>query len=156
MINRWRGNLSALSQIHNLYFICCSKFIHVYRPSFPDQELLHTPDLILTPPLTAPNLEGYVDPITPHSINRIVVAFLGNEEILLVCCDDGDVIGYRTGAIQRAIDRLSDLTCVLDDDNESSGSVTPFFKENVGKSAWGLSVHQQARMIAVSLCLGKS
>lgn len=102
--------------------------------------------MVIDPPKSGPNLRGYIDQATPHSINRILVDFLGSEEIVLVCCDDGDVIGYKTDAIKHAIDRRAVP-------NELTGlpleELKPFFLENVGMSAWGLAVHSEARMVAV-------
>lgn len=38
-------------------------------------------------------------PSLPHGINNIKVGDLGNLEILLVACDDGDVIAFYTHLI---------------------------------------------------------
>ncbi|KAF2097448.1 hypothetical protein NA57DRAFT_58034 [Rhizodiscina lignyota] len=146
-ISKWRANLSALSQVYNLYFICCGSNIQVYEPSFPKQKLSDTPVLILQPEPSAPNLSGYIDRHNSHSITRLLVDFLGSEEIVLVTCDDGDVIGYRTAAIKRAIERRSQPDC---EKSNVGDEVKPFWQKNMGISAWGLSVHREARMIAVS------
>jgi hypothetical protein len=138
---------SALSQVHNLYFICCGSNIQVYEPKFPNQKLSNIPALILQPQPSAPDLRGYLDQENPHSINRLLVDFLGNEEILLITCDDGDVIAYRTSAIVHAIDRRSQPDCP---ESNIGDDVRPFWQRNVQRSAWGLSIHQEARMIAVS------
>lgn len=72
---------------------------------------------------------------------------MGNEELLVVACDDGDVVAYTTRSIYNAIDE--DLTHeeiqVRDVD-----PVRAFFVRNVGMSAWGLAIHKAARLIAVS------
>ncbi|KAL6153921.1 Mitochondrial DNA replication protein yhm2 [Exserohilum turcicum] len=112
-------------------------------PGFPDQNLGTDPDLILHPPETGHRGLG-IAPWESHSINRILVEYLGNEEILLVACDDGDVIGYRTEVIHRAIERASQDGAASEDD------VHVFLHRNVGASAWGLAVHREARIIAIS------
>lgn len=75
--------------------------------------------------------------------------YLGQDEILLITCDDGDVIGYRTEEIQRVVDRRREAS---DDENEIfvEEPVRTFLHRNVGASAWGLAIHQEARMIAIS------
>lgn len=75
-----------------------------------------------------------------------MVADLGIEELVIVACDDGDVVAYRTRLVFECIEReapdLDDSTLQLD--------LNPFFIRNVGKSAWGIAVHTVARLIAVS------
>ena len=80
-------------------------------------------------------------------MNNLLVAFLGNEEILLLCCDDGDVIAYFTSQIQSAIDRRPEADCA---EMRNGDDVKHFFLANVRDSAWGLAVHSQSRKIAVS------
>lgn len=75
--------------------------------------------------------------------------YLGQEEIILITCDDGDVIGYRTEEIQRVVDRERER----DEDLDALGLEEPvrtFLHRNVGASAWGLAIHREARMIAIS------
>jgi len=121
--------------------------IYVFQPDFPNQHISSEPSLILRPPSSALGLTGTIDPTQPHGINHLIVDKLGTEEIVVVACDDGDVIGYHTQAIYKAIRRRSEpdsVETVVGDD------IDPFFTQNVGRSAWGLAVHTEARMIAVS------
>lgn len=75
--------------------------------------------------------------------------YLGQDEIILITCDDGDVVGYRTEEIQRVVDRRREAS---NDEDEvfAEESVRTFLHRNVGASAWGLAIHQEARMIAIS------
>lgn len=66
---------------------------------------------------------------------------------MLCARDDGDVLGYYTAIVQSAISQKTlpgggNSTCPV--------KVKPFFHVTVGASAWGLSVHKEARMIAAS------
>jgi hypothetical protein len=80
----------------------------------------------------------------------MAVGNLGNLEIVLVGYDDGDVAAYYTHAIVRCLKATSDQS-------RGTGACRarqtlhpkPFFHENVGKSAWGLAIHEQSRLIAV-------
>lgn len=148
-IKAWRCELTALSQVYNLYFLACNDTIHVYQPSFPDQNLPSEPQLILDLPVS-PQTGSGIDPQDPHSVTRILVDYLGCDEILLVACDDGDVVGYRIDEIQRFLDeRMS----TKESDSKSlpeDGTVKCFLHRNVGASAWGLAVHREARIIAIS------
>ena len=85
-----------------------------------------------------------IDPRNPHAVNHMLVGDIGHEEILVVGCDDGDVIAFTTNSIQQAIQENvagnTDIGCRLN----------AFFSENVGRSAWGLAIHKAARLIAVS------
>lgn len=111
---------------------------------FPAQRLTTDPILTLHPPETG--VRGFgIDPMEPHSINRIRIDYLGNEEILLVACDDGDVIGYRTATIHRALQRRNNQNEPASEDDAHI-----FLHRNVGASAWGLAVHREARIIAIS------
>jgi hypothetical protein len=138
---------TGLSHIHNVYFIAIVDEIWIYQPSFPLQKLGKDPVLKIRLPKSGQNIRGYIDELHPHSINHLLIAFLGIEEILLVTCDDGDVIGFRVDEIQRAIERRLEPDSA---ENEYATDVRHFFLENVGKSAWGLAVHTEARKIAVS------
>jgi CRT10 len=138
---------TGLSQVHNLYFVASHSTIHVYEPEFPTQRLSKESSLFLDPPASGSNGRGTLDPHNPHGINNMLVDFLGYEEILLVCCDDGDVIGYFTGQIQSAIERRQLPDCP---ETREGDDVKPFFIANVEQSAWGLAIHTQSRKIAVS------
>ncbi|KAK8212573.1 hypothetical protein IWZ01DRAFT_271281 [Phyllosticta capitalensis] len=148
-LEAWRCNLTALSHTENLYFVAGRSEVFVYQPSFPDQRLESDPNLIIQPsgPETA---HAYLPgiPLGPgRYINHLIVDFLGNEEILLLALHNGGVIGYRVSQIQQAIEKRQEPDCV---ESNVGDDVTPFFNENVGKSVWGLSIHREARMIAVS------
>lgn len=75
---------------------------------------------------------------------------MGRDEILLAACDDGDVIGYRVHEIQRALEMpKSSLSCDFRSTNEDP-YLKLFLHRNVGASAWGLAIHRNARVIAIS------
>ena len=117
--------------------------IHVYQPSFPSQSVSE-PELVIHPPSTGQSGPGiFID--NHRSINRILVDYLGNEEILLLARDDGDVVGYRTGEIHRALERR-----IIQEEPASEADIHVFLLRNVGASAWGLAVHREARIIAIS------
>ncbi|KAH3955744.1 hypothetical protein HBH53_007770 [Parastagonospora nodorum] len=149
LMKGWRCELTALSQLYNLYFIACNDTILVYQPEFPDQNIAPDPPLILHPPVSSPGLEPGIDEDDPHSITRVLVDFLGNDEVLLATCDDGDVVGYRIAEIQRALNELSRPE--QDDEPDHAPPQIPLFlHQNVGASAWGLAIHREARIIAIS------
>lgn len=87
---------------------------------------------------------GYIDPGHPHAVNHLVVGDVGNEEILVATCDDGDVVGYSTRHILNAIEIEYDVEPLLFE------PVRPFFKRNVGASAWGIAIHKASRLIGIS------
>lgn len=121
--------------------------IHVYKPQFPQQIISSKPELILDIPNTKSGGIGVIDHGNPHAINQLVVGDLGHEEIVAVVCDDGDVVAYTTRSIVSAIEQH----------NAKKGSefgpprdVRTILLKNVGKSAWGVAIHKNARLIAVS------
>ncbi|KAJ8106385.1 hypothetical protein OPT61_g9573 [Boeremia exigua] len=148
-VKGWRCDLTALSRSHNFYFVACNDTIHVYEPRFPSQNIPGEPELILHPPTSSPNLQFGIDPEDSHSITRLHVDYLGQDEIILITCDDGDVIGYRTEEIQRVVNKKREES---DGETESQieEPVKTFLHRNVGSSAWGLAIHREARMIAIS------
>jgi len=81
----------------------------------------------------------------PHQINHMIVGELGEMEILVVAYDDGDVIAYHTLRIENELLRRE----VGGADSHGTTRVKPFFHQNVGKTAWGLAIHQKSRLIAV-------
>jgi len=83
----------------------------------------------------------------PHAVNNILVADLGDEEIIVCACDDGDVMAYWTKSIHEVVERNKvSVSMGLNVGN----NIKPFFHVNVEKSAWGLAVHKEARLIGVS------
>ncbi|OAA68482.1 Ribonucleotide reductase, transcriptional regulator CRT10 [Niveomyces insectorum RCEF 264] len=154
-VARARVNLTALSQRYNLYFTVYQDKIFVYRPQ-PAPEILRGPLLILRPPASraARLLGGYINFTFHHQANHILVGDLGDDEILLLAYDDGDVIAYYTQHIVSHIERRTRL--------QQRGTFglplvkpRPFFSETVGKTAWGLAIHAQSRLIAVSTNLAE-
>ncbi|KAL2401060.1 hypothetical protein ABEF93_000424 [Exophiala dermatitidis] len=144
----WRNNLTALSQRYNLYFIATRNAIVVYKPEFPFQRLGRVPCLMILPTLANPDAQGYIDPRSPHDINHLIVGDLGTQEILLCATDSGNVTAYYTKSLEEAIRNGSYTYCpALRNDRVQ---VREFFAQWVHESAWGLSIHTQARMIAVS------
>jgi hypothetical protein len=76
----------------------------------------------------------------------VVVQLLGNEEILAVARDDGDVDAFLVKHIVSAVERQAEPQSSIG----SLSEIKPFFQRNVGESAWGLAIHSEARIIAVS------
>lgn len=121
--------------------------IYVYEPQFPTQELSQSPALIIDTGPSAPGLDGHISRRQPHAINNLITQFLGEEEVLAAVRDNGDVDAYRIRHIHQAIEKRADPDNTLGLD---AADIRPFFQRNVGKSAWGLAIHSEARMIAVS------
>lgn len=120
------------------------------------QRLPTRPDLRLlaAPTNAAVYIGGYVDDAVPHSINHIVTGHLGDEEIIVASCDDGDVYAYYVKDIADWISLYNPTLGHPGDGKSSKPSASthpqPFFQENVGISAWGLAIHKVSRLIAVS------
>ncbi|KAL9615921.1 MAG: hypothetical protein Q9160_009147 [Pyrenula sp. 1 TL-2023] len=145
---QFMGIAKQKNEYHNLYFVAFGTQVQVFEPVFPFQKLTNKPMLVLNPPMTRPNAQGFIDrnPANRHAINHLIVGDLGNDEILLLCTDSGNVAAYSTRSIKTAIDRKTADKWVFIDD----GGVRAFFSQAVDKSAWGLAVHKTARLIAVS------
>ncbi|KAI1504441.1 hypothetical protein F5X99DRAFT_41067 [Biscogniauxia marginata] len=146
-IATWRLNLTALSAVYNFYVVAYKDKIHISRPRSCVTNVLPTkPDLVLRPGASHMGVivGGFLDQTFPHQVNHLIVGDFGEEEILLLAYDDGDVIGFYTRHIEDQLLRLE-----YDDEAASSSVPKPFFHENVGKSAWGLAIHKQSRIIAV-------
>ncbi|GAB0141578.1 hypothetical protein EsHS_00002165 [Epichloe bromicola] len=159
----YRNNLTALSQKCNVgvHPVSSRSRIFVYVPrSVPRQTIPRHPDaqLITYPSRVAYLIGGYIDPDSPHMINHLVVGSLGQEEIVVTCHDDGDVTAFYTKDVAEYILRNSDIPpAATPKQRRTSSSAAsrwnapkPFFQENVGISAWGLAIHEQSRLIAVS------
>ncbi|EEU48582.1 uncharacterized protein NECHADRAFT_74873 [Fusarium vanettenii 77-13-4] len=144
----YRNNLTALSQVFNLYFVAYQGHIFVYKPrGVPHQSLPCHPDLQLKPEPSpySRSVGGYLDPRRPHLINHIITGLVGHEEIVLACYDDGDVVAYYTKDIGTYVLGGRGTT-----GSSHKATPRPFFRENVGMSAWGLAIHQKSRLLAVS------
>lgn len=136
-----------MSQVFNLYFVAYREKIHVYEPRFRDQALSSAPSLIIDTPAFDPTLHIHgVDHRVPHSINNLEVATFGTEEFVVVVRDDGDWDSYLTRHIHDHIHAHNGSFLSSD----ALKDLRPLFHYNVGSSAWGLAVHSQARIIAVS------
>ncbi|KAM0260415.1 hypothetical protein ACHAQJ_002817 [Trichoderma viride] len=151
----FRNNLTALSQAYNLYFVAYEGHIFVYVPrSVPKQTIPRHPDFQIYPQPSkeAVAIGGYIDPATPHIINNITAGYLGEEEILVACYDDGDVVAYYVKEIANSVSSKRDAPKTVGGSRKAHISRSPrlFFHENVGHTAWGLAVHRKSRLIAVS------
>lgn len=148
----WRNNLTALSQQYNLFFIASSSRIAVFQPDFPFQTLRSQYALLITPDLKNPQAHGHIsshrDGEDDHCINHIRVGSLGSQEVLVLATDSGNVSAYHTSAIVDAIHRASDRDSV--NNTAELLGLRPFFSDWVQQSAWGIDIHKDARMIAVS------
>lgn len=141
-----RLNLTALSQVHNLYFAAYRNQIHISRPrSCVVHSLPSVPDFVLTPPVSdaGRRVVGALDREFAHQVNHLITGMFGEQEILLLAYDDGDVIGYYTRYLQAEVSRREA------EFETNDQTVRPFFHENVQRSAWGLAIHQKSRAIAV-------
>lgn len=104
--------------------------------------------LIVPSQPSLPDLRGYIDRDEPHSINYLIVQKLGNDEVIATVRDDGDVEVFLIRHIVHAIaTRVNQHDATQD---PVADNVKPLFQRNVGISAWGLAIHTQARIIAVS------
>ncbi|KAJ8609002.1 hypothetical protein MRB53_039361 [Persea americana] len=144
VIAQWRCNLTGLSSFHNLYFAAYGAEIYIYRPLFPSQSLEQSCLIIPSRPSSC-DLHGYLDDRHPDHINNMIVTLLGNEEVVAIVRDNGDVDIFLTRHIVQTIQQReeSDLDVVADE-------IRPMFQRNVGISAWGIAIHSAARIIAVS------
>ncbi|KAK6428503.1 hypothetical protein LTR95_015350, partial [Oleoguttula sp. CCFEE 5521] len=145
----WRSNLTALSQEHNLYFVAFAECVWVYGPIHDVETICHEPVQIVHTLPSADKLQGYLSRHRPHAINNILVAKLGNEEVLACVRDDGDCEVFMLRHILSAIEnwrrdfsKSADMLKLIFD--------RPIYRINVGISAWGLAIHSQARILAVS------
>lgn len=123
------------------------KHIHVYVPQFPTQAIGEKPALVFTSHPSDMGLRGFLDPRHPHAINSLLVQDLGNEEVVAVVRDDGDVDAFLVRHVVQAIERRAasgNMMGVVADE------VRPIFQDNVESSAWGLAIHSQARILATS------
>ncbi|KAL8800189.1 MAG: hypothetical protein Q9182_005347 [Xanthomendoza sp. 2 TL-2023] len=141
----YRNNLVAFSQYHNLCFVASHARILIHLPIYLDHTL-RRPRSVLEVATSNDAGLGYIDPGNSHSINHLVVAELGVEEVIVVVCDDGDVVTYEVRRIREELDQrgLEYTTPCY------ASNIQPIFLRNVGMSAWGVAVHKEARMIAVS------
>ena len=146
--------------------------IYVYTPSFPEQTITAKAKLVIRLPKTPYGFAGAIDRSRPHAVNHLIVGDLGDEEIVVVACDDGEVISYSVRSISLAIEegartvygldmykdagrrRLGRQNLILpiadDPDRVSGRLLVPWFHEHVGASAWGLATHKRALLLAVS------
>ncbi|KFY60066.1 hypothetical protein V497_03896 [Pseudogymnoascus sp. VKM F-4516 (FW-969)] len=148
----WGMNLTALSQVYNLYIVAYGSKIHIYKPTGPQQLLTTEPQLILDLPSTpeADRIRA-TDPYSTHSINHLIVGNLGTHEIILCACADGDVLAYYTSPVHRAsLSPTSNPPSPSATPPLTPPQPTPFFHESVEISAWGLAIHSQSRLVAVS------
>nr|POE53274.1 putative wd repeat-containing protein c27b12.05 [Quercus suber] len=142
-----RSLQTALSQVHNLYFVAYGENIYVYVPHFPTQTVSPQPVLILTTQPTNAQNPGYLDLQHAHAINNLLVQCLGTEEVIATVRDDGDVDVVLVRHIIQAVNRRSDSGNMIP---TIADEIRPIFQSNVGISAWGLAIHTDSRIVACS------
>ncbi|KAG8169392.1 hypothetical protein KVR01_000137 [Diaporthe batatas] len=162
-VARARMNLTALSQHYDLYLVAYKGFVQVYRLGRGVKVALGEPLAILDPNMSktgmSTHVAGDINPRCAHEINHMVVGGLGDQEVVVVSRDNGDVQAWYTATVAEHIQRVQ---CARRGRAQASGGGQPadkvprqphlrhFFSENVGASAWGLAVHEKSRLIAVS------
>lgn len=151
---RLRMNLTALSQRYNLYFTAYQDKMYVYQPSN-GVNILPGPSIILRPERTRlgrhVGVVGMViDRVLPHQINQIKVGDVGNQEVLLMSYDDGDVVAYYTQTFVRYIESCDAYRAARSRSLPRPAPPQQVLHENVGSSAWGIALHKQSRLLAVS------
>lgn len=104
--------------------------------------------LIVPSQPSSPDLRGYLDRDEPHCINYLIVQKLGKDEVIANVRDDGDVEVFLVRHIVHAISTRVSRHDASED--PVADNVKPLFLRNVGISAWGLAIHTEARIIAVS------
>lgn len=162
-VARARMNLTALSQHYDLYFVAYKGFVHVYRLGRGVKVALGEPLAILDPDMSktemSKHVAGDINPRCPHEINHMVAGALGDQEVVVVSRDNGDVQAWYTATIAEHIQRNKRVSKgrVQTSGRGQRADKPPrqphprhFFSENVGASAWGLAVHEKSRLIAVS------
>lgn len=110
-VNSWDTGKGRPTNSLQLYFAAYGDKIHITIPRDLRQTLPAVPDLILELPRTAKaaDIPGCLDRIHPHDVNNMKIGMLGDFEILLLGCDDGDVIAWYTRLLEREV-RLADRT----------------------------------------------
>lgn len=85
-----------LTRQAQLYFAAYHASIHVAVPRGLTQLVPGAPDLVIELPVSTDGqrIGGYIDSTSPHCVNSMIVGDLGSQEILLIACDDGDIIGF--------------------------------------------------------------
>ena len=123
----------------------------MYQPN-KAPKILPDPSVILTPRKSraARKAGAAIDSSFPHQMNSIMVGNLGDLEIVCFAFDDGDVGAYYTHTIARCIATNSGHGQSTGGAVSRNAVPKQFFHESVGLSAWGLAVHQQSRLVAVS------
>lgn len=155
-LNEARNNLTALSQRQNLFFVAMRDHVLVYQPRYPNQFLDRAPEVILRLPEGRSRIVQSMDPRQPFAINQIIVGNLGSQEVLVVARDDGDAMAFVVDKIheevraRQGMRKRLQLHSAAPDAADSSLHLQPFFHHHCGKGVWGLAMHEQARMIAVS------
>ncbi|PWW80477.1 hypothetical protein C7212DRAFT_172418 [Tuber magnatum] len=126
-VSFWRNNLVAASKRHNHLYVALRSSIRVYSPAYPNQIISRNIPYVTLASGSTRTGPGYIDPAEPHAINSLTVGDLGFEEVLVSAHDDGDVCVWYTRDLSRLAFRLS-----------------------VGESAWGVALHKERRLVAVS------
>jgi hypothetical protein len=127
-----------------LYFAAYQHRIFVYIPRHQEDGVLTpSPALVLFPKPThaAAIIGGHANKKQYHQANHITTGFLGDLEIVATNYDDGDVVAY---SVQRIAEYLSPP------DGKARPRPRPLFQANVGSTAWGLAIHKNSRLLAVS------
>lgn len=143
----WRNNLTALSQHANLYFVAVQDQIYVYQPEYPLQKLRKH---IFAWRVADSGVQrrGAISPDHPHWINRLVVGDFGTEEVIATAHDQGDFVVCTIRSVCRAIE--VSRTTNAEQQVAADKHVQYLCRRNVQQSAWGIAIHQHARLLAVS------
>lgn len=79
-------------------------------------------------PYAASGKRGYIEPTRPCAANHIIVGELGDDEVLMIACDNGTVIGLWTDHLADIFGHREQFRCRMP-------PMKPFFVQDVGASA---------------------
>ena len=107
----WAINLAVLSEQNNLYIIAAGAVLELHSPAVPSQGVRQDAAIHFALHKTHENLQGHLSPENPHAATNIIIGRLGNVEIVLCACDDGDIVGYETSKLMKYAEACRYVWC---------------------------------------------
>lgn len=140
----YRNNLAVFSDTYGIYLVASTHHICIFQWDAVKNLPRSKPIIkIITKPsaTTLAHHTGANWPARPHYINFIKLVKLGDEEHLVIACDDGRILGYK-------VDKFYSLSLAELPDNIIASPSD--FCIQLQSSAWGIDADNEKQLLAVT------
>lgn len=151
----YRNNLAVASKLQGVLFLADGSVVRMYKVDEPSQVLESSSvfSFDTKPDSTTMNMRvGANWSNFPHFINHMITGIMGGIEYLVTAADNGRVLIFEVPTLVRSYINALKLNETKSSDSRTpvQGKISPLCVFQMPASAWGLCIHEQLQLLAVS------